>query len=68
MEEENESPKPRRSSIKERMEKMLTRNSVGARPNSVEDDEKETGIKKRRSTYVKERALFINNKIKEGNF
>ena len=64
--EQNDNSKPRRSSIKERVEKMLTRNSVGARPNSVEDDEKEIGTRKRRSTNVKDRALFLNNKIKEG--
>jgi hypothetical protein len=69
MEKSENSKQPRRSSIKERVEKMLTRNSAGARPNSVEEDENETsGTRKRRSTYVKERALFINNKIKEGKF
>ena len=65
---EDEKIKPRRSSIKERVE-ILTRKSSGARPNSVDDPENEEGVgRKRRSTYVRERAMFINNKIKEGNF
>ena len=66
--EESKIPKPRRSSIKERVDQIHKRNSVGARPNSVENDDNVPGEKKRRSTLVKERALFINNKIKDRNF